>query len=168
MNASEPNTSVRLKWVAAFIPVVCVALLMVRGEVRTAGATKFLVPIYGYDPRDLLHGQYIRFRFEWNEDESLSSCGGTDCCLCLRGAEMSTPRVHQIDCLDTSETCDATISAKQALANQRYLVPEHSGVSIEDALRESDASVEVQCSSDQEFALGALYLDGQPWRAVID
>ena len=168
MSAPEPATSRRMKWVAAFIPVVCVALLMVRGEVRSAGATKFLVPITGYDPRDLLHGQYIRFRFEFRQDDSVASCEGPDCCLCLQGAEMTSPRVTRVGCQDTSLACDAIVSGTRAHDAQRYLVPEHAGILLEDALRDRAASVEMQCSPDGSFALGELYLDGRPWRELVD
>ena len=167
MNVPEAETSARMKWVAAFIPVVCVALLMVRGEVRSAASKKFLIPITGYDPRDLLHGQYIRFRFKWGVEAPTSSCEGPRCCLCLRGDEMTRPEVEYVGCEAPPDTCGAVLSGVEATRRQRYLVPEHAGHALEAELRDRDASVEVQCSGDGSFALGELYLDGQPWREIV-
>ena len=168
MSTSEAISSVRAKWIAAFIPVVCAALLMVRGEVRSATSTKFLVPISGYDPRDLLHGQYIQFRFDWNLDRADSGCSGRSCCLCLRGEEMTMPSAQRAFCDDESRReCDALIPARQAIGQQRYLVPEHDGEPLEQGLREHDATIVVECASNGDFALGELYLAGRPWRELV-
>jgi hypothetical protein len=60
------------------------------------------------------------------------------------------------------------VSERTARDAQRYLVPEHAGILLEHALREREASVEMQCSHDGGFALGGLYLDGRPWRELVE
>ena len=51
---------------------------------QTTGAT-WVVDIEGYDPRDILRGHYLTYRYDWNWDEAQSDsrCIGRTCCLCL-------------------------------------------------------------------------------------
>ena len=39
---------------------------------------------------------------------------------------------------------------------------------LEDALRGREAALTVTCGPGGQPAIGDLYLDGQPWREVID
>ena len=166
MNARlESPGAVRMKWIACFLPVVAVALLMVRAELRKAEAVVYEVPITGYDPRDPIHGQYIRFRYAW--PEAKASCTGSKCCLCFRGPPRSVPEVRRVSC-EEARSCDAWAPAKKLEGRQRYLVPEHAGRPLEAALRDHPASVELECSPDGGTALGELYLSGRPWREMVE
>lgn len=49
---------------ALALPVLGVLLLAVDKQVTISTATTERIPIVGYDPRDLLYGHYLRFRFE--------------------------------------------------------------------------------------------------------
>lgn len=46
------------------LPVIGVLLLAADKQVAISTATAVRVPIVGYDPRDLMYGHYLRFRFE--------------------------------------------------------------------------------------------------------
>ncbi len=49
---------------------------------RLSNATEWRIPVTGYDPRDLLAGHYVRFRYAWKL-EGGAFCAGNDCVFCL-------------------------------------------------------------------------------------
>ena len=75
---------IRAARLAAFaLPLAGLSLLWGWSDHLSRQGTDWLVPIHGYDPRDLLRGHYVQFSYDWPDDE-LSSEGLTE--LCLHGA----------------------------------------------------------------------------------
>jgi hypothetical protein len=46
-------------------PLLGLAALWGWTEVRSRQGTEWLVPVAGYDPRDLLRGHYVLFQYDW-------------------------------------------------------------------------------------------------------
>lgn len=162
--------------VAVVVPVLGVALLAGNAELRRQSGLLWRVPIGGYDPRDLLHGRFLRFRFEfdWQDEHQCGSppqgrapANDPDCCLCLAPArEGAPPRVRQVQCTEVAE-CDGWIVGRAVVGEQRYFVPEAQAEALERALLDQDASVELTTTPDGRPAIGELYLDGRPWREIL-
>jgi uncharacterized membrane-anchored protein len=169
-----------LRWqqIAVVIPMLGLLVLVARAEVLLRSGTSFRVAIEGYDPRDLLRGHYLqyRFRFDWQGE---STCGrvaggfpdGLDpsCCLCLSSDVDSSrlARARQVSC-DQVSVCDGWLQGGSVNPPLRYFVPERQASALEDALRGREAALTVTCGPGGQPAIGDLYLDGQPWREVID
>ncbi len=49
---------------ALALPVIGVVLLAAAKQMAITSATTLRVPIIGYDPRNLMYGHYLRFRFD--------------------------------------------------------------------------------------------------------
>jgi GDYXXLXY protein len=163
---------------AVVVPMLGLLVLVARAEVRLRSGASFRVAIEGYDPRDLLRGHYLqyRFRFDWQGE---SSCGrlsaglpeGIDpsCCVCL-GSKVDShelAQARQVAC-DQVGTCDGWLEAASLSPPLRYFVPERRASELEDALRGREASLALSCGPGGQPAIGELYIDGRPWRDVVE
>ena len=52
-------------WIALALPLVGLAGMWASTEHWNRQGTDWLVPVTGYDPRDLLRGHYVQFRYAW-------------------------------------------------------------------------------------------------------
>ena len=161
----------RLTILAVLIPLVGLLALVGQAEMARVGPS-WRLPIAGYDPRDLLHGHFLRYRFALAWDGA-STCGAADalddaCCLCLTRSNPHgiDPPVRQVACSEV-ERCDGWLRSSHLQPPLRFFIPEEHAKALEDALRERDASVAVTSSRDGTPAIGELFLDGLPWREVL-
>lgn len=167
----------RLTLLAVLVPVLGLAALAGRAEYAVRHGPQWTIPIEGYDPRDLLHGQYLqyRYRLRWRGTDT---CGaGTygereptpGCCLCLTrdATDGYDPFVRQVACGAAPRTCDGSLRAEGMLPPQRYFVPEDRAQALESALRSHAAAIELRASPSGEPAVHELLLDRRPWRDVL-
>ncbi len=169
----------KYRWVriAVLIPIVGLLFLVGRAEFAARSGPTWHIPIEGYDPRDLLHGRYLRYQFRFNW-QGQSDCGDrvtesrpdldADCCLCLtRTNELGIdPAVRQTSCYAV-ESCDSWLRAEAVEPPLRYFVPEDRARELEEALRKREASIELTCGPSGTPAIIELYLDGAPWRQQL-
>jgi len=64
--------------------------------------TDWLVPIEGYDPRDLLRGHYVQFSYDWPGLDLETIDGSGPAALCLHGA---APRLARVTVPPTGTPC---------------------------------------------------------------
>ncbi|MBI5495183.1 MAG: GDYXXLXY domain-containing protein [Deltaproteobacteria bacterium] len=150
------------------LPVVVLAAMVLRAEVIIAQGRHYVLDIEGYDPRDLLRGQYLRFRVRWSGGFGGACTPGEEgCCVCFgENAEPDRPWVHHVACTEMS-ACQAFINPESARTVNQYFIPEDMGGPLERAIREKRATIRVAVSSRGEVIIEDLLLDGQPWRDVV-
>lgn len=163
---------------AVILPMLGLLVLVARAEMLLRSGESFRIAIEGYDPRDLLRGHYLeyRFDFDWRGE---STCGelslgvpaGLDssCCVCLTADVDSNmlAEARQVGC-DQVESCDGWVEVAAIAPPLRYFVPERQAPELEEALRGRSASLSVTCGPGGEPAIGELYLDARPWRELIE
>lgn len=165
--------------VGVVIPVLGIAALIARAELKLRSGETFRVAITGYDPRDLLHGHYLQYRYDWDwqgeqgcgaGEASLSFDGSSadpHCCICLtrRGSPPLAPAARQVTC-DRIDACDAWLAGSEAAPPLRYFIPEEKAAQLEEAFRTQRAQVDLTVSNGRA-SVGELYLEGRPWREVV-
>lgn len=165
----------RWTMIAVLVPLLGLGVLVGRAELATRHASAWTIPIAGFDPRDLLHGQYLeyQYRLRWT---GADTCGAPDgprptpgCCVCLNpsGPDGVDPLAQQIGCDDHGARCESIVRADAMLPPQRYFVPETSARALEQELRTREAALRVTVTPQRELAVGELLLDGRPWREVV-
>jgi uncharacterized membrane-anchored protein len=167
----------RLTILAAVIPVLGLLALVGRAEYATRHGLTWTIPIQGYDPRDLLHGQYLqyRYRFQWYDVDTCGDPAAFDreptqgCCLCLTPGHAGRydPRVRQMHCDEAENVCGGTLRAESVMGPQRYFVPEDRALDLENALREREAAIELAIDPQGNAAVRELMLDRRPWRDAL-
>jgi hypothetical protein len=163
----------RTRLIAALvIPLLGIAALMVRGEVRTSGDRVWRVPVEGYDPRDLLSGRYLNYRYLWAPQTPQCPEPAAACCLCLSGAApgvASLPEVHAVDCAQPglAEVCQDLVQHAEVSGPQRFYIDERYALAAESAMRTRAASVELVVTAEGSVAVRDLLFDGIPWQQTL-
>ncbi|MEZ4379782.1 MAG: GDYXXLXY domain-containing protein [Nannocystaceae bacterium] len=161
----------RLLVVAVVVPILGLLALIGRAQFNLADGRPWLLPIRGYDPRDLISGHYLRYRYDLVPDTS--TCGGglddrgdavdASCCLCLQPPS-EAPRIHQLTCEEAARgECLSWIRSADVVGEQRYFIPEGRGEELEAAIRDGGAAVRVRVTDDGTLAIEQLYFNGEPW-----
>jgi len=160
------------------LPMLGLLVLVARAEVLLRSGESFRIAIKGYDPRDLLHGHYLQysFDFDWRGESTCGSRSGgvpvgleSGCCVCLGSdVDSNTLAEARLVACDQVSACDGWLHAASLSPPLRYFVPERYAAELEEALRGRAASLSVTCGPGGEPAIGELYLDGQPWRELLD
>ncbi len=92
----------RLRWAAALaLPLIVFSGVWADTHYRAQQGQDWLIPVKGYDPRDLLRGHYIQYRYDWPANRSAYRDAGapsdfdpaTQDALCIRGTAPNIRRV---------------------------------------------------------------------------
>lgn len=93
------------------LPLAGFAALWAWSDHLSRQGTDWLVPIAGYDPRDLLRGHYVQFSYEWPELGNRRLPGEGVAELCLHGA---APRLASVSRPTASSRCEHLARAADA------------------------------------------------------
>ncbi len=114
------------------LPLAGLAMLWGWSDWRSRQGTVWEVRVEGYDPRDLLRGHFVMYRYRWPGVGRGTEAAqrGFDTGLCLEGAAPRIARVRP----DTGIACTNRVRANQGtgtLAGGRYYVPQAAARGIE-------------------------------------
>ncbi len=161
------------------------ALLFMAGNAalnRDAGQSVWQVKIAGYDPRDLLYGHYLTYRYEWNIKGDGAALPENDTCLCLTasGSGHRDPDAMPMHCPEKKTArCDAVIQAwnshgsyslKRGSNPEQYFIPENRARELESLLREGKQTLRIEFAAhrDGHTAIRTLYIGEQPLAAYLN
>lgn len=165
-------TSPIAKRIALVLPLLLLAVMVVRAEWQLAHSDTWHFAIRGYDPRDLLRGHYMQFRLDVSPSETIDSCsvGAADCCYCLSPGSGLEAEVALATCETAADVCGAFVRTEPLHDLRRFYIPEEGRGDMERVLREAAgadrAHLAVAVSSTGEPMIEALLIDGQPIRAA--
>lgn len=119
--------------VAFALPLAGLAALWGWSDWRSRQGTDWEVPITGYDPRDLLRGHYVLYRYDWPGLAPATVFTAPVGDLCLTGRAPVIARVHSAPVGD----CPHRMRADQGtgnLASGRYYVAQSRARALERGL----------------------------------
>jgi hypothetical protein len=151
---------------ALALPILALALMVVRAEIVSRGGRPYRIHITGYDPLDPIRGHYLRYRLDFLWDDRQERCTTSTCAYCLRGPAGSEPLVAKVSPDDTA-TCDASFPESQLDHLKEFYIPEDRGPTLEHALRSRRADLLVRVSLGGMVVIQDLLLDGVPWRDAV-
>lgn len=161
------------------IPFLAMLYMVVSNELDYRSNKEYRLQITGYDPRDLLTGHYVIFRYEWPADTPNRCAKDHECFACLTG----NPKKPDIQFVLQSElpSCDAALSVGNyafTSANPpqppghltRYHVSEIEGPVLDQMLREPSHKFEVGMLvfANHSGQLKNFYVDGKTIRELFD
>lgn len=160
---------------AALIPIAGICALIARAELRRTAGDQYLIPIAGYDPRDLLSGHYLRFRYDWeklgvDKDDDCRWNHGDTCCICLRpgpGGDLMHPQAESTSCASARD-CAAFVEGNAAWEPGRVYIPETQGDRLQNIVRDRRAAVMITPQRSGVPTVNALYIDDRPWQEAGD
>lgn len=153
---------------ALVLPIAALGVLVGRAEVVVQTGTEWAVRIRGYDPRDLLRGQYLAYSIDWKLQGE--DCKGEDCCYCLWNANPGQPMPPEpaariIACADHAP-CESYFPVERVKTLNQYFVPEGEGQRLESAIRTHEAMILLRVAATGRVAITNLLLDRKPWQDV--
>lgn len=154
--------------------VLLPSLLMVKAIYDRNNGVIWQVKMTGYDPRDLLRGHYLNFRYDWTMLDAASSEHCTTdkpCCLCLtRTGEQgyTDPLARYTACeadLGAAPRCESRILGGNPQGQQIYYVPEKYALRLEKLLRAGSHDFKMEIAvprSGGPAKIRGLYVDQKP------
>lgn len=160
------------------IPFLAMAYMTATNEMNYSRNTEYRLPITGYDPRNLLTGHYIVFRYAWPENTPNHCIKGQECFACLTG----DPLKPDIDFRSQDlPVCAAALSVGNYAfigsnppqppgSLQRYHVSEYEGPVLDKLLREPNNRFEVGILiyPDHKGQIKNLYMNGETLDQIFD
>ena len=149
--------------------------LAAKAQLDLRNADAYRVPIAGYDPRDMLRGHYLVFRFEWpwvkgrEPDENICAEDMSNCCVCLSG-DKAAPTAHLQMCPKTpDDSCPAPLrgyahgNGQFDIGISQYYIPESRAEELEDLLREgkTDFRLGLVSRPGAKALIEKLYIGGK-------
>jgi len=122
------------------LPIIGLGGLWGWSDFKSEQGTDWLVPIQGYDPRDLLRGHYIQFSYDWPgiEEEELRFSDR----FCIVG---SAPQIERLevagdprDCTNPARADYSDVYGENELIVGRIYVPQTQARDLEDQLRDAN------------------------------
>lgn len=165
---------------AVLFPVLVLIGIMIKTELEIKQSKTIMVDIEGYDPRDLLRGHYLNFRFKWNfEPEKtklyanhLKNIHPREAKLCV----LSNGQVYPVATDEVLYDCETEIFGKFASTPDRYdfyvglerfYLPETHAKFIEGEFLKQKGQMKLAVNSQGKAVLLELYIGGKPWRELI-
>lgn len=158
------------------LPFVAMLGMIVLNHNNVHAHAEYRFEIEGYDPRDLLKGHFLIFRYKWPDDTvnrfDVSSYPRADqVCACLSG-ESLRPQVEFDSCAAQGQPhCAATVAVSGGTSGaglqppddlRQFYIPEEQAPQLETMLRAGGHKFEVALvpQGQGRGQLKALYIDG--------
>lgn len=152
---------------AAVLPLLGLGALWATSERTYNTGTEWLVPVRGYDPRDLLRGHYVEFEYDWPglEDPALGFAGPER--LCLEGTPPLRYRVRVVAGAEDRAVCahplrapDGGIYGANGLVRGRLYLGQDRATALQEEMRDRDrrAMVSIRQREDGSFSVVGLRL----------
>jgi uncharacterized membrane-anchored protein len=148
---------------ALIFPILVLAGLSVyRGYVRSTGV-EVILPISGYDPRDLLSGHYLIYRIEYGVEGICSGLTGqgTTGYVCLDPKMFSSSQPLNCSTLIRGICNDGRFEA----GIEKYYVPEKQARQLEQQIQSKSASILLSITSTGQAQVKDLMVNGRSWKS---
>jgi len=166
---------------ALLLPLVGLGLIWLQAERESDQGSEWDVPIAGYDPRDLLRGHYVQFRYDWPavEENDIPTWYGSQTGLCITG---EAPTIEKVEIVDRAEydrssapVCAATArvnpwseEGEDGLVRDRIYVPQEAARDYETKLANPELQGIVRIRINNSGFITPLSLRFRPRPAEID
>ena len=166
-----PQQKTSLTLLALILPFLLVGFIFMQG-IRSFDGTEYRVRITGYDPRDILRGHYLMFRYEW---PTTSQCKPNEKCVACFSGNPKHPTIllQSFPNDDAPTKCEAYWSLQSVMSvkdipqpnadSLRFYIPEIEAPTIERLLRTNQDTFEIGVIPHQNGTVTVknLYINGE-------
>ncbi|MBN2134290.1 MAG: GDYXXLXY domain-containing protein [Acidobacteria bacterium] len=159
--------------VSLLIPILCLFLLAVYKHIKANTGSTIILPITGYDPRDLLSGHYLAYRLDITIADGCTE-NDSDVYLCLEQNEDGSVSGRQIARAEAADyECDVVMKGRCSSFNgftggiERFYIPEQHAAYLDDAVRKGKCSLLVKVDKFCNPAIKDMLIDGKSWKEYI-
>lgn len=155
------NTKKFLILVLAF-PIAALFVLMIQKGLVVSSGNQVTLPIKGYDPRDLLSGNYMIYQIDYGVSDLCQNqpAEAVPAYICLDTKEFSF--VRDLKC---SQLIRGTCNGFRFKAGiEKFYIPETEAAKLEKKLQAGGASVILSLTSTGDTQVKDLLIDGVSWK----
>ena len=173
----------KLLIIALIFPILVCTLLWGNAVAgKHVGQQNWQIKMAGYDPRDLLYGHYLLFRYEWNVKDEKSSNEfmdeldyGEKLCLCLNKSDLGVknPIAKPIKCRSPErKQCQSSIkvfnygdgfSLTRGGMQEKYFIPEERASDIDRLFAQDDHDfyMDIMAHKSGQVSVRQIYIGEQ-------
>jgi uncharacterized membrane-anchored protein len=166
---------------ALAFPIIVLAALIIYKQARVMTGKEIILPISGFDPRDILSGHYLVYRIDYgiSNRDICNNYNNNDAFICLK-KDYKNPDIYTSiispdkDFLDLDdEECFAAIKGKcldgRFVAGiEKFFIPEGYARLLDRAVRNRQGKIVLSVSSGGSAAIKDLLIDGKSWKEYKD
>ena len=158
-------TRIRLLFFALLLPVLLLASVAGWKSWVVVAGNRVILPIQGFDPRDLLSGHYLIYTIDYGI-EGLCELGGGPAFVCLDPKAFSWAKPPAGQCRQLIRgRCDRT---RFTAGIERFCIPEDRALSLDKAVRNRRGDVVLVLDGKGGAQVADLLIDGRSWQEWDD
>lgn len=147
--------------IALLIPILSLFALTVYKNILLSVGQEIVLPISGYDPRDLLSGHYLVYRIDYNV--------GAVCAARVEERKAYICLEPKGFFYEQPDSCKKLIrgfcrSGRFEAGVEKFFVPDSRAQDIENMVRSKSASIVLSVTADGQAQVKDLLIDGKPWQ----
>ena len=165
----------KLKILSLIFPVLaCMFMAWYHTQNQNKGEL-YRIPVTGYDPRDLLRGHYLTYRYDWNWADEDAKTRTHKSAICLDG-KANNLQVRLVNQKNVSEQCDRYIIGRGSKTSgfrigrkgsddlTRYYIPEENARQLDKMLRNRgddahDFEIALRVNGRGQAFIASMYID---------
>ncbi|OGS56673.1 MAG: hypothetical protein A3J40_04265 [Erythrobacter sp. RIFCSPHIGHO2_12_FULL_63_10] len=149
------------------LPIAGLAALWGWSDYRSRQGTDWLVPVAGYDPRDLLRGHYVEFTYDWPGEIDENDMFQPQ--FCIEGTPPTVERVVFTDdlaqCAYPARASGSDIYGFEGLLRGRLYIAQTRSRELEEKLRDPDLRGIVRVRQREDGLITPLEITFRPLTA---
>jgi uncharacterized membrane-anchored protein len=159
------NKNLRLI-LALLVPIIALAIMTGSRHYRQQAGLELILPIQGYDPRDLLSGHYLQYRVDYGVEKNCDYSVAGPAVICIRPAAAFSLGDQ------ASSSCEVFIRGRcergRFLAGiERFYIPESDAEELDQRARDKEGALLLSVDSNGNAVIKDLLFNGEPWRSVV-
>ncbi len=157
--------SKKLLIIFLLVPVIALATLTAYKKSIVTFGREVILPISGYDPRDLLSGHYLIYRVDYGIETVCDHkfTPGEPAYLCLTPRMFSFFPTHNCD-LEIIGACN---NSRFEAGIEKFYVPQEKALELEKLIQSKKAGIKIAVTPDGKAQVKDLLIDGKPWTEMI-
>lgn len=155
-------------------PVICLVALAVFKGIKVHSGRTIVLPILGYDPRDILKGHYLTYTVDYGRGNICRGQGEErDIYLCLGEKEGET-RIISGPREQYARGCRGIIKGRCGKDErfhagiEKFFIPENRALELDKLVRGKKGSLVLKVDQDGNAVISDLLIEGTPWKDYMN
>jgi uncharacterized membrane-anchored protein len=166
--------------ISLVFPIVVLVALIVYRQARVMIGKEIILPITGFDPRDILSGHYLIYRIDYgikNDNQCNYDNKDKDAYICLE-KDSSNPEkyssnmymdTYDADLMESGSECFVVIKGKCkdgrfTAGIEKFFIPEEYAASLDKAVRNRKGRIVLSVSKSGSASIKDLLIDEKSWK----
>ncbi|MBU0655726.1 MAG: GDYXXLXY domain-containing protein [Gammaproteobacteria bacterium] len=151
---------------ALILPILALMASAYLKSAQRSSGEQVILPIEGFDPRDLLSGHYLIYQVDYGLETGCTE-HDVETSICLRPQrQMFAADALPEDCtLFIRGYCDGSADFRAGI--ERFYIPEEYAEALEKQVRDKRGELVLSVDSQGNAAIRDLLINGKPWQETV-